>query len=180
MHEETAPFRRQSNEDGDENGDDRRPREAYANRMRATLLPQWPQELLIEWLWRHNGCLSRYVFLDFTTLSFARETWTLDRIPGSEAIDNRGTFGFAHTVEERARSGWDWPAAYMYEHGTWNTPIVLLDNTRGKIMFVDGSPLQSPYHLLEGHQRLYLLNGLRAIGKANATHEVWIATKTAS
>lgn len=149
--------------------------EAYAQRMQAGLLPHWPTELLIEWLHRHNSSADRYTFLSFEAMHFSRETWPLERIP------NRGVFydptfcdNFTD-VERRSRTPSDWLAQYMLEHGTWNTPIVLLDNQAGRIEFPNGVLLKTPFHLLEGHRRLSFLNGLRMIGKATATHDIWVA-----
>jgi hypothetical protein len=145
--------------------------------MRAMLLPGWPIEVLVEWLHRHAGERSPYDFLDFPTLTFDRQTWPLDRIPGREAFGDPGLFDFYLDVEAYQRKGKNWLADYMCEHGTWNTPIVLLDNSLAKIAYPVETPLRSPYHLLEGHRRLSFLNGLRAIGKAGETHAVWLATK---
>ena len=37
------------------------PPEEYVKRI-SSLLPQWPDEVLIEWLHRHNTAATRYVF----------------------------------------------------------------------------------------------------------------------
>lgn len=150
---------------------------AYVQRMKATLLPHWPDEVLREWLHRHAGSIDTYVFLEFETFSFAKQIWPLSRIPGREAFEDEVVCDQFSNVEERAEQPGDWLAQYMVREGTWNTPIVLLDNQHGQWAFPDGSPLKQPYHLLEGHHRLAFLNTLRVTGKARAEHEVWVVTK---
>ena len=153
---------------------------AYAHRMRSTVLPDWPEEVLIEWLHRHADDIDEYAFLDIKTFLFSREMWPLARLPGGEAFDDDGFCEAFSDVEERAQTNPnDWLALYMCDHGTWNTPIVLLDNHKGGLFFPDdGRPLRSPLHLLEGHRRLSFLNGLRQRGKAVAEHAVWVVLRS--
>ena len=153
--------------------------DSYAARMQAGPLPHWPKELLVEWLYRHERYPFRYAFLGFENLSFRSEVWPLASIPGREAFFHPGGFCKFNGVMEYAKQG-NWIAKYMLEHGTWNTPVVLLENSDASIQFpsiqfLNGS-MKSPFHLLEGHRRLSFLNGLRDIGKAGREHIVWIAT----
>lgn len=152
----------------------------YAVRMRSTLLPDWPEELLIEWLHRHNRCIDRYAFLGFENLRFRRETWETRRIPRSEAFFDPKLFEDFQDVDRRARDPFDWLANYMMENGTWPTPVVLLENLKGAIYFPCGEQLRSPYHLIEGHRRLSFLGGLHALRKALPAHDVWVATYQAA
>lgn len=149
----------------------------YARRMKLTVLPNWPEEVLIEWLHRHADFIDKYAFLRFETFSFSREPWPLEYIPGRQAFaDERFCDSFSN-IEERAKNPYDWLAIYMLREGTWNTPIVFLQNKLGQFRFPYGLPLKHPYHLLEGHRRLSFLNGLRRIGKALPIHDVWVVTK---
>lgn len=66
----------------------------------------------------------------------------------------------------------------MVEHGTWNTPIVLLHHPERIYQDENGWWLQSPFHLLEGHKRLVYLNALRASGEAKAEHDIWLVRKS--
>jgi len=145
--------------------------------MKAGPLPHWPDEVLVEWLHRHNREAHKYAFLRFEALTLRKETWPLHAIPGREAFDNPKFCDDFSNIEDRARKSLpDWLAQYMLGKGTWNTPIVLLENLQGGIHFPDGTPLRSPYHLLEGHRRLSFLNGLRVLGRAAPDHDVWLAT----
>jgi GNAT superfamily N-acetyltransferase len=80
------------------------------------------------------------------------------------------------SVKERAKDPRDWLAVYMMDNGTWNTPIVLLDNSSGKQRFPNGVSMKSPYHLLEGHRRLSFLVGLKKLHKAKPKHKVWVVS----
>lgn len=148
----------------------------YVARMKSGPLPHWPDEVLVEWLHRHNRHADRYAFLGFERLSFQREIWPLERVPGREAFyDPRFCDDFMD-VDRRARLSMpDWLARYMLERGTWNTPIILLSNPSGGIAFPSGEHLRTPVHLLEGHRRLAFLNGMRSMGRALPEHEIWIA-----
>lgn len=148
----------------------------YADRMQSTLLPHWPTEVLIEWFHRHARSLYRYAFLRFERFRFDRQTWQLDHIPNREAFDDESFCERFMDVESRAENPHDWLAHYMLRHGTWNTPIIMLDNPRGDFTCPGDRRLKSPFHLLEGHRRLSFLNGLRQIGKARLQHDVWIVT----
>lgn len=145
----------------------------YIHRMRQTL-PNWPEELLEEWLYRHACCMEDYAFLNFEKFEFTLETWSLARIPGREAFKDESFCDSFQNIEERAQKNrHDWLAHYMLREGTWNTPIALLNNP-GQYHFPTGEPLKYPYHLLEGHRRLSFLNSLRSLNKALLQHQVWI------
>ncbi|MBV9924476.1 MAG: hypothetical protein JOZ96_05490 [Acidobacteria bacterium] len=149
--------------------------EEYARRMQSTILPHWPGEPLREWLHRHFNNLETYAFLDFERLRFERQTWDLKAIPGHEAFaDPHFCDSFSKNLEARGR---DWLAQYMLEHGTWPTPILLLENLDGALAYPHGEKLNQPYHLLEGHRRLSFLNALRQSGRALPQHDVWLVRK---
>ena len=149
--------------------------QAYASRMQSTLLPHWPTEVLIEWFHRHARDLYRYASLGYERFRFERQTWPLDHIPGREAFDDPKFCDSFIDIERRAQNRHDWLAHYMLEQGTWNTPIILLNNSADEFA-VGNRPLKAPFHLLEGHRRLSFLNGLRRSGKAKSEHDVWIVT----
>lgn len=164
----------------DEYGRVQEPSDDYVRRMQDSVLPRWPEELLREWLHRHHGFLYHYVHLGFETFSFSRETWSLDRVPGREAFREEEFCDNFSDVALRAENPHDWLAHYMLQHGTWNTPIVLLSNEHGQHRDQYGEPLRRPLHLLEGHRRLSFLVGLRRLGRALPQHEVWLVRITGS
>jgi hypothetical protein len=150
----------------------------YLARMRVAL-PRVPDEVLREWFYRHWNDLGHYAFLDFSTLRFELQAWPLQDVPGREAFADPGFCDdFSRSFEERFKNPHDWLARYMSEHGTSNTPVILLHNLGGKHAGTAYRPLRSPWHLLEGHRRLSFLQALRRSGRALDAHSVWIASKT--
>ena len=151
--------------------------ETYVARMHATHLPHFPEELLVEWLYCHHKSLSTYAFL-FESLRFKRQTWKLEDVPGCEAFnDQKFCVTFSRSFNDRARDPLDWLAGYMSRHGTWNTPVVVLENLRGDIESPSWVTIRRPYHLLEGHRRLSFLVALRKQGRALDEHTIWLARK---
>jgi len=147
----------------------------YVQRIHNSLLPNWPHELLKEWLYRHADSMEKYAFLHFESFRFELKTWERDRIPGGQAFDNEKFVAEFSNVASRAQVG-DWLAIHMMREGTWNTPIVLLDNRSNTCRFPDQRLLKSPYHLLEGHRRLSYLIGLKRMGRAALKHTAWIVS----
>ena len=146
----------------------------YVHRMLDGVLSNWPENLLKEWLYRHPDCMEDYAFLNLERLKFTLETWPLERVPGSEAFKDDSFCDNFDNIEERAEDKYDWLARYMLKEGTWNTPIVLLENQERYNLSTEVQ-LKQPYHLLEGHRRLSFLNGLRRLNKARPQHQVWLA-----
>src|SRR5688572_26708944 len=108
----------------------------YVRRMRTTILPHWPEEILSEWLHRHADNHDDYAFLGFEAFVFAPETWPLQQLPGREAFADPHFYdSFSSTFADRAGAPEDWLARFMAQEGTWNTPIVLLSNDVGQHRF---------------------------------------------
>jgi hypothetical protein len=152
-------------------------RYSNANRMRATVLPNFPEEVLIEWFYRHPNIIEDYCFLGFEKLQFALQVWKLDDLPGREAalsgnISERPVSEFKSRLKQKS-----WVHVDMRENGTWNTPILLMENSANNLISPRGVKFKSPLHLLEGHTRLSCLIALRLLGKANDTHKVWIVRR---
>ena len=150
--------------------------ENYVSRMRISVLPNWPNELLTEWLYRHAESIEKYTFLQFESFTFARDRWKLANIPRRESFEKESFCDDFCRIKERAHDGHDWLANYMLREGTWNTPVVFLGNTFAQHRFPDGKLMKAPYHLLEGHRRLSFLVGLRKLRRANPEHDIWVVT----
>lgn len=149
----------------------------YVERMRGGPLPTWPAEPLKEWLYRHAADMEDYAFLGFGGFEFELATWNIDNLPGREAFrDERFCDGFQDVEFRAAENPYDWLAHYMLRVGTWNTPILLLDN-RPQDGLLYEPELKTPYHLLEGHRRLSFLQGLKRLGKASFQHSVWVVRR---
>lgn len=151
--------------------------EDYIERMRS-FAPSIPEEVAREWFFRHFECLDHYSFLDFSTLRFELQTWSVEQIPGREAFsDPKFCENFSDDFKERVKDPHNWLAHYMEQHGTWNTPIILLHNPDAKFRGNSCYLLRSPWHLLEGHNRLSFFQHLRNIGTTKAHHQVWAVFK---
>jgi hypothetical protein len=146
---------------------------AYIQRMQSGPLPNWPEEPLREWLHRYHGYdLENYADLNFERFRFSKEIWDTAQIPGREAFRIEKFCDSFQDIETRAaQNSYDWLAHFMLREGTWNTPVILLNN-RPQLKSADGASLKTPYHLLEGHRRLSFLQGLKRLEKAKNKHEV--------
>ena len=147
--------------------------DVYAARMQAGILSNWPTEVLKEWLHRHAGHIERYAPLKFERMRFRRESWPDQRVPGREAFLDPTFYEDCSDFLHRAQSRNGWLADYMATHGTWNTPIVLLESEE-RLSIREDLLTRQPLHLLEGHNRLAYLEGLREQGRAASEHTVWI------
>lgn len=99
--------------------------EEYARRLRTTALPNFPEEVLIEWFYRAwRVVIEEYAFLDFESLHFEKQVWNLEDLPGIEACRYESVcVHLASRFHGRLENN-NWLARYMKEHGTWNTPII--------------------------------------------------------
>ena len=147
----------------------------YVIRIRRKL-PNWPEEVVIEWLFRHQGFLEPYSSLDWKRFRFTLLNLTTIEIPGcevfmDETICNSGYKDFLNYAKEG-----EWLATYMLNNGTWNTPIILLSNPNADLTDRWKDSLKSPLHLLEGHRRLSYFTMLRQLHKAKDSHYVWLVS----
>jgi hypothetical protein len=146
----------------------------YATRIHTTVLPNFPEEVLIEWFHRHPLVIKKHLFLEFDSLHFEQQLWSLDDLPGREAFESEHDHRHLVSVFDQMFKADNFVARYMSDHGTWNTPILLMKNLSGKLRWPSGETFNHPYHLLEGHKRLAFLSVLRRSGKALKEHQVWI------
>lgn len=147
---------------------------SYALRIKNSYLPNWPTEVLIEWFYRHNPQLERYSFLGFERFIFERQSWELNEIPDQDCFDNPAVWDDIVAGFKTSPTSKDWVAKYIFDHGTWSTPIVMLDNrcvtAGGKLV----ESLKGPFHLLEGHHRLAFLVTMRGKVWLKDYHDVWV------
>lgn len=144
-------------------------------------LPHWPEEVILSWLWWGGGLPTLFETLDLTRLSFKTQVWPTEEIPGIEVFHSSWSNDFEKDKRALdlavAKPGTRWLADYMWEHGTWNTGIILLENREPERQLRTGygQLFKQPYQLLEGHNRLTFLNRLIDLGKAAPEHKLWIA-----
>ena len=116
----------------------------YVRRLSVTVLKSWPEEVLREWLFRHANSIEKYTFLNYKRFRFNKCIWNLDKIPGKEVFDDEGFYKDFQDIIKRAKNPHDWLAHYMLKEGTWNTPIIILDNNSGRHRFPNGKEMKTP------------------------------------
>ncbi len=175
MPKKAEKFEPERHEDGwVDRGEDE---SAYARRIKEAHLPNFPEDVLIQWFHRSYPHFQDYAFLDFQTLQFDEkpQLWKTEEIPGREVFedetlcDNRAW----HFSSGKYRT---WVMSYMLEHGTWPRPIILL-HVPEKCVAPWGAPLKRPYHLLEGQTRLAVFTVLRERGELLDQHPIWVVKK---
>lgn len=149
--------------------------EVYRARV-SPLLPGWPDEVLLQWLFQHFAVVvARYGWLDFGTLSFAREVWPVQRILSSVRAFNEAAVESWKTLLFADADFYDSPlGTFMIEHGTWPVAPVVIDNAACFGM-PDGKAIHR-WELIEGHHRLAYLRALAERDQVQATHALWLVT----
>lgn len=139
-------------------------------------LPNFPSEVLLEWIGRHGyEQMRRWKHVDLKSLKFEKVEWTtaevarLKPMPNSEDYFQRGDNSMGTAA--LARNG-DWLAQQLLSYGTWPYPIVVMEND-GTFSGPSGAvPVGNV--LVEGHRRVsLLLNAPQDM--LQDTHKVWLA-----
>jgi hypothetical protein len=156
---------------------DKEAEEKYIYRMKK-LLPCFPDDVLINWFYRHWMNVVDYYPLGFESLRFTLQTWKLDDIPGVEAMRDGSFFGnFDYLL--KSKTARDPVSSMMNNEGKWPCPVIFFQNTTNEVDYC-GEPLKRPWHLLEGHRRLSYLITARERSIAALEHKVWVVTKETS
>lgn len=140
------------------------------------LLPNWPEEVVKEWLYRHNNQIEDYFFLEFDKFKFSLEKW------GNEKIMKLiNSYKMDYVIDSLGLQILDRPYSflqkYIYKNGTWPSPIIVLKN-EDDIIVGNKELLGKPYHLLEGHLRLgYIRNLYKNNKQLKKEHLVYIVKK---
>lgn len=142
-------------------------------------LPNFPGEVLLEWLGRHGyDQMKRWAHLNLKKLEFERVEWTRDQVaalqamPGSEGYMTvaKGSQG-ASALERQA----DWVGQQVATTGTWPHPIVVFESTAAHKGPQGAVP--KGFILVEGHRRVAaLLNAPEPRLKPN--HVAWVARES--
>lgn len=140
------------------------------------LLPNWPEEVVKEWLYRHNNQIEDYFYLGFHNFKFSLERWENEKIV--EAINSHK---MDYVIDPLGLQILDKPYSflqkYIHKNGTWPSPIIVL-KTEDEMILGSKELLGKPYHLLEGHLRLgYIRNLYKNNKKLKKEHLVYIVKK---
>lgn len=138
-------------------------------------LPNFPDEVLLEWQGRHGyESMCRWSHLDLERLVFQDVTWSYDQLTHIKALDpgflevGPKSFG-AYQVNRKG----DWAGEYIRAHGTWCSPIIVIDHP-----VIDSSVatnIPSGLVLIEGHSRLSRMLNYALVDKSVPLHRVMLA-----
>lgn len=139
-------------------------------------LPNFPREVLLEWIGRHGyEQMRRWKHVDLRSLRFEKVEWTaaevarLKPMPHSEDYLQIGQNSMGACA--LSREG-DWLAQQLLSDGTWPYPVVVIEND-GTLSGPSGAVPVGKV-LVEGHRRVsLLLNTPQDMLKG--THTVWLA-----
>lgn len=137
----------------------------------------FPDNVIEQWPFRHfHDFTGEYRWkIEYERLNFTRAYVSTELIEKIEAenfnADDLLEMGKFHLNDDEP------VALFQKRNGTFIQPIILLNSVQSNL---DGEyEFKSPWHLLEGHRRTWLLRGLVDSGKYNllSQHEVWMVTR---
>jgi len=151
----------------------------YYGRVKK-LLPNIPEEVLKQFFYKHSILdISDYAWLDYRTLKFFKERWTSSFIitkfgiknNNKVIIDKENHFELGH-LTPRTESIRD----HLLEYHTWPGAPILLYNPENNITSPSGYKYTSPYHPIDGNNRLAIFLSLfeNAKIKSDKKHSVWV------
>ncbi|TCC92407.1 hypothetical protein EZ428_11855 [Pedobacter frigiditerrae] len=130
----------------------------YANRVYATGIYQHiPEAVLEQWIYMHHDnewMIKNYAWMDYTTVKFELQEWTVEQLQGVKAID---AFENSITgIEDEFNSvcALEEDELYWEQYGTWRVPPIILDTSSVIGKAPTSAELHQPYQLVEGHSRL--------------------------
>lgn len=150
---------------------------AFSTEFRK-FFPEFPDNVIEQWPFRHfQDFVGEYRWkIEYERLNFTRayiNTELIERIEAENfTADDLLGMGQFHLNDNEP------VALFQKRNGTFIQPIILLNSRQSNL---DGEyEFRSPWHLLEGHRRTWLLRGLADSGKYNLLdqHEVWMVNRT--
>ena len=140
----------------------------------SRLLPNFPEDVLGQWIYEHWGDVGRYDWLNFPTLKFTAMSWSTDQIRLSGvAIHPFVQLHLRHFESGQGGKRTKRIAQYIRQHGTWPAPPLFIENRTGIIQYPDGGSFCEPFHLIEGQHRVGVLLSLANEGKLTSNHAIW-------
>jgi hypothetical protein len=152
------------------------PPSIYARRVQS-LLPNFPEQVITQWFYEHEGVIEQRAGLDYSSLQFEevafgeRELQLPCLAEHETVVQYRNHFLGFNTSRRMQRL-----ADYIQAHGTWPVAPIVLNNSDGQFVESWGFKYSVPYDLLEGHHRMAVLY---ALGKhKRGQHLVWLVTRS--
>ena len=151
----------------------------YYGRVKK-LLPNIPEEVLKEFFYKHSLLdIYDYDCLGYITLKFFKESWTSSFIITESGIknndkviidkENHFDLGYLTPRTESIRD-------HLLKYHTWPWAPILLYNPENNIASPSGYKYTSPYHPIDGNNRLAIFLSLYENGqiKNDKKHLVWV------
>lgn len=148
----------------------------FQERFKA-FFPKFPDQVIRQWPYENFECFTgEYRWLiEYDRLEFGKSKLNVSdfKVLAAERFDNKELLemGQTHLNDN------EYVARYIREHLTYPVPIIVLDSLASNL---DGDyEFSSPYHILEGHRRSWLMRALVETGNPciPKTHEVWMAIR---
>ena len=148
-------------------------RSAHFQRV-SRLLPNFPENVLGQWIYEHWNDVGRFDWINFPRLEFRTESWTTEQIKSCGAA----THPFVELHRRHFETGeggrrTNRIARYMQQHGTWPVPPLFVENQAGSIKYPDGGLFCKPFHPIEGQHRVGVFMSLAQSGKLRSHHAIW-------
>lgn len=151
-------------------------RASYLYRVQP-LLPNFPEEVLIQWLYDHSQQINDHEWLNYPSIIFEKQKWETEQIP----IDNLGNVEAVKSYMNHYLNGMRSEkvkpiASHFEQYGTWPIPPIFLSNPDGNLKYPSGYLCGTPYHLIEGHNRMSLFFVFKEQIKLAPKHELYLIT----
>lgn len=151
----------------------------YYERVKI-LLPNIPEEVLKQFFYKHSILdINDYAWLDYRTLKFFKESWTSSFIITESGIKNNDKV--KTNKENHFESGYLTPRTesirdHLLKYHTWPGAPILLYNPEDIIISPNGYKYTSPYHPIDGNNRLAIFLSLYENGqiKSDRKHLLWV------
>ena len=139
------------------------------------ILPNFPKEVLIQWLYEHWNDIDNFAWLGFEKLNFESVEWSVSELLASGIEDHEVIetykYNFVNgSYSDRIKS----LSSYFQKYGTWLIAPLLLKNQDNNISYPNGFACNSPYHPIEGHHRFAIFFANKKSELLQKEHKIWL------
>lgn len=157
--------------------------EDYMARVKP-VLPEMPEDVVCQWLFSHPQVIDDWDWLDFSSLSFTLEDWSISQIPAVDKDKNCPVHTYRYNLDrnkpESGKGRMGRLVEYFEDNQTWPRSPIFLENAEGQYAPPGGWEMSHPYQLLEGHHRLAVFSLFRDENRLCDKHQIWVARKSIS
>jgi len=147
----------------------------YCDRIK-NLLPNFPKDILSQWLYEHCGDIEKFAWLDFTKLKFKKKLWGIEELIDFNIENYEIVKHYLEHIKRKTKTPrFDSLTSYIRKNGTWPTAPIFLENCTNQHFYPNGLACHVPIHPLEGHHRLAVLLSYKKEKFIKQKHEIWIS-----